>query len=173
MGTPEQPSWTNKKGWERGDDAEAEVKRSQSKQPEPAKPRNNPWAKGGELEKTLTPQDLEAIVDRRKLENVGNEDIEFEFFLEALIDAGGTYSETYDTDGEGKIFQPESSALPDLLSCSPASIHKIEGGLAISYTAEDLRSGAAEIIKRYPDIGFEFNEDRTKRTITYKAKLKI
>jgi hypothetical protein len=61
MNSPEQPSWTTKKGWERGDDAEREVKRQEQaaqgaavRQEEPLKTkRENPWAKGDEYEAEL------------------------------------------------------------------------------------------------------------------------
>ena len=69
MNNPEQPSWTNKQGWQRGDDVDRELKRQQEEaaasktapKAETARKAENPWARGEQNERELGPLEVAKI----------------------------------------------------------------------------------------------------------------
>ncbi|HTR18593.1 MAG TPA: hypothetical protein VMH91_01270 [Candidatus Paceibacterota bacterium] len=147
MGNPEQPSWTNKKGWARAEDAE----------------------------KLLGPEEVQRIRDKRKQEREtlsSMDKIVFAEYYEHVKELGGVFAYTYNIDKYGNLIDPGDGIGPDLLSCSPSEAKNIEGRLAYCCTAEDIRAGAAALTRSYPDMEFSFEEDRTKRTLAYTVTLK-
>lgn len=131
MGNPESPSWTSKKGWERGDDAKREVDQ-----------RNR------EIDQQNRESDLEVSQTSfyEGLSQQGNGTIHESF---PLTPAGLLDLRTW--------VPPENASLLELISAIRGTVRTITD--SPGYKPDDIREVALGLSKRYPSIRFEFNEN--------------
>ena len=185
MGTPEQPSWTDKKGWAQGDDAEAEVKRTMGEdgvnqiRAEVAA-RRAQRLKGLIAESRKIQRESEGKPHRLRMEKAIRT-----VFRQELEKAGGELDFTYQINRDHIIgmsrdlLETERGKGMSLPNCSDAIYGELEGygklgelvAGPLGWTIDDLIAGARKIKTDYPDITFEFPPDPTGKTFTWIAKL--
>jgi len=170
MSLSDRPSWTNKDGWERGDDAEKYLK-DQSQAVSRANAheliRQRAAVKIKEIERTPPPKNA----DERGawLENIQKATAKFEFLNALLSDPNSVLSETFQLRGDAVIVGDAIENDPSIAGWAVAT-GKAEAGNY--FTPDDLLRAAAELAEEYPEVLFKFPMDPKGEVFSYSARLK-
>lgn len=151
--------------------------------------RPNPWAKGDAREKELGPQEVARIGFLKKVEaferershakytawehkRLDREATENAFCLSLAKSEGLVLHEGFVLTGKGTLDMQGRGAGPE----NEASLLRLvwitrDVDSRTDYTPENLRLVAAHLNKRYPEIVFTFDEDRSRSSFAYTAAL--
>lgn len=161
MNKPEQPDWSGKKGWMRGDDAAAEAERlrkiDESKKGLPA------TIAGSSVERTGVSENLPRVDQPAIFESPERAASRFRF---AVLKEGGKFTHRFKIDSGGHIEESdENPDAPDLLSCLGVgdinSIGDVLEVVSYKFKPEELERAAENVKKVFPNQGkvtFEFRE---------------
>lgn len=130
--------------------------------------KKNPWAFGDEAERRMKMEegksdaDLMKSMDDRLTQMT--EDAQNAFY-EELQTSPVKKEQSFEADGYGILKIDETDTLPSLWQCAePTGDNgRLEKGMEPGYTGEDLMRAAMQLQKKFPDIQFEFKDERPKK----------
>ncbi len=143
--------------------------------------KKNPWGRGAEYEKELTPAELAAVRFKKDPERAEYERIqerlrempgkERERYYADLQEAGRA-EDTFKVSDSGKIYiDPERSEKAALWTCAPLTEDIAGKRFMLTCTPDDLMRAAQQIAQEHPDVHFDIDY-RPPHHFSYVARIK-